>query len=194
MPRRATLDAIVEELMRPPKERRTVKAATVRRWMRAKNPEARGATFSFLTEVGYTRKVYPFLRTDEVFDWFLRYYAWCLKTDPQGEWLDGRWGAAREMIVWFIWMWDEEWERSYLERVKALLAKLYISGSRDLKGAIEVGLLEHLFERRKIKRFFESWKDDPQLGPAYEAASPWALEGYRIPWTRRRRRKREPAT
>jgi hypothetical protein len=170
----------------------------VRRWMRVTDPEVRGAIHTLLRDSAVHQRITPPLCFDEVFDWILQYYEWCLRTDPRGEcydtqWVDTRWDAAFELIPWFIWWWDEGIDRSYLERVKAMLAELYISGSHDLREAIAVGLLEHLFERKPIREFFAAWKDDPQLRPAYEAASAWALGGGRIPLTRRRRRKRGTA-
>jgi len=193
MPRKTMLETIVGELMRPPKETPPIKAATVRRWMRATDSEVRGATYHLLTEDDCFRRITPPLDPDEVFDWLLKYYEWCLRTNRRGEWADSRFTAASDMVMWFVDMWDEGVDRSYLERIKDLIAGLYVTGSSDFKRGLVDSFLEHLFERKRIMKLFESWKDDPQLAEAYEEAALWVRGGGRSPLTRRRRQKREPA-
>jgi tetratricopeptide (TPR) repeat protein len=146
---------IIGELMRPREQARPIAAATVRKWMESADPEVRGAVCTLFYSPVLREGITPPLSFDEIFDWELQYYAWCLRNDPpEGEWVHTRWEAAFELIGWFIWYWDEGLDRSYLERVKSMLADLYVSGSRDLKEAIEVGLLEHLFERKRIRKLF----------------------------------------
>ena len=182
----AMLDEIVAELMRPPKGAPPIKASTVRRWMRRSEGEARGAVYALLTNANVYARVTPPLCFDEVFDWFLEYYAWCLRADPDGEWSHSRWPASWDMVIWFVGMWDEERDRSYFERIKEFIADLYLTGSRRVKQAIVQGCLEHLFEREEIMAFFQSWKGHPQLAPAYEQAFLWVLGGGTSPFSRRR--------
>jgi hypothetical protein len=181
------LDEIVTELMRPPGDAPPIKAATLRRWMRSSEGEARGAVCCLLTNTDVYARVTPPLSHDEAFDWLISYYAWCLRTNPRGEWSSSRFEAASDMLVWFVGMWDEGRDRSYFVRIKELLADLYLAGSPRLKQVLVQGCLEHLFEREEIMDFFQCWKDDPQLAPAYEQAFLWVLGGGTSPWTRPRK-------
>jgi hypothetical protein len=180
MPRETMLEAIEAELERPPEDARPIRASTVRYWMEATDPEVRGATYQLLTETGCFRRITPRLDPDEVFDWLLRYYEWCLATNPQGERPDSRFSAATDMLLWFVEMWDEGVDRSYLERIRDLVARLYRTGAPDLQRSLVDSFVEHAFERGDIREFFDSWKADPQLRVAYEEASRWYQGGGRM--------------
>jgi hypothetical protein len=184
------LQTIVEELERcyGSKKAPSIQLATVRRWMRATHPEVRGATYSFLTQPRCIARTAPPISLGEAFDWLLKYYKWCLTKDPQGEWPLRRATATQDLMVSFIGLWDDGVDVSYFERMKNLLADLYRRGSDELKYDLVYGTLEHLFERREIRKFFESWKDDPQLAVAYEDAMEWVRHGGKSPYTVRRRR------
>ena len=143
-------------------------------------PEVRGATYSLIAEPRHWRRIVPPLDLDKVFDWILQYYEFCLRTDPTGEWVNGRWSAGNELMAWFVEEWDERAGRDFFDRIKALLAELYVTGSPDLRVCIETAVVEHLFEREGIREFFQDWKDHPQLGPAYEAGLEWVLGGGKV--------------
>jgi len=183
---RTLLEEIVAELMRPPKGAPSISRCTVRRWMRRARGEARGAVYGLLTNADVYARVTPPLSFDEAFDWLLSYYAWCLRTDPDGEWSGSRFDASSDMVVWFVGMWDDGQDGRYFMRIKELLATLYLTGSPRLKQVLVQGCLEHLFEREEIRAFFQSWKDDLQLAPAYEQAFLWVLGGGTSPFSRRR--------
>jgi hypothetical protein len=181
---RTLLEEIVAELTRPLESAPPICASTVRRWMERARGEARGAIYSLLTDVGVYARVAPPLGFDEVFDWLLSYYAWCLRTNPGGEWSGSRFEAAWDMVIWFIGMWDEGRDRSYFERIRECIAELYLTGSRRIGQAVVQGCLEHLFEREDIKEFFQSWKGHPQLRQAYDQALLWVLGGGKTPLSR----------
>jgi hypothetical protein len=171
------LQDIIAELVRPDDDPRPIPAATVRKWMSTTDPEVRGATSSLLYVYRHYRRITPPLDFDEAFDWLLQYWEFCLRSNPKGEHVDGRWSAGNDMMFWFVGLWDEGADRKYFERIKALLANLYVTGQRNLKVCIEQAVVEHLFEREEIREFFADWKDHPRLGPAYEAGLEWALGG-----------------
>jgi hypothetical protein len=180
MPPKTVLEAIEAELRRPSEDARPIRAASVRHWMEATDPEVRGAAYQLLTEAGCFRRITPRLDPDEVFDWLLRYYEWCLTTNPQGERPDSRFSAATDMLLWFVEMWDEGVGRSYLERISDLVARLYKAGAPDLQRSLVDSFLEHAFERDDIREFFDPWKADPQLRVAHEEAARWHQGGGRM--------------
>jgi hypothetical protein len=197
MPPKTMLAAIEAELQRPSEDVRPIRAASVRHWMQATDPEVRGATYNLLTESRSLRRITPPLDPDEVFDWLLQYYRWCLTTDPQSEWADSRGTAGTDLMFWLVEMWDEGADRSYLERIRDLVADLYATGSEELRSSLVYSLLEHLFEREDIRAFFDSWKAHPQLRVAYEQASRWYQAGGRIlpvkPGKERKPKPRKPS-
>jgi hypothetical protein len=83
-------------------------------------------------------------------------------------------------------MWDEKRDKKYFEAIKSLLEKLYLTGEAELKKCIEHAIIEHLFERKPIRKFFSNWRDDPQLRPAYEEGMLWVNGGGTSPLTERR--------
>jgi hypothetical protein len=176
------LKEIVIELRRTAENPTPIPASTVRRWMKAKGSETRGATSCLLCRP-HSDRISPRLGFDEVFDWFLAYFEYCMRTDPKGEWVDGRWTAGLDLANYFVGRWDERWDRRYFRRMKGLLADLYKTGNRDLKECVQCGIVEHLLERPDIRRFFKDWKDDPQLRRPYEHGLEWVRRGGHSPVT-----------
>jgi hypothetical protein len=172
---------IVAELRRPDEDERPITASTVRRWMRATDLEVKGAVSELFARDDAVRRIAPPLPETEVMEWLLAYLIECLRMDPQGNWVSGRWGAAHSLMTWFLGLWAARWDRSFLERIRTALADLYLAGEPDLRDAIEHRILEHLFEERSIRRFFDLWKDHPQLATAHEEASHWYRLGGRTP-------------
>ena len=184
------LQEIVKELKTPAAERKSVPQSQVRKWMESKDTDTLGATYVFLSKAEHVERVTPALSFDPVFDFMLRYYEFCLKTDPQSNWADSAYFAGADLVGWFVWMWDEDRDKKYFEAIKSRLAELYSSGSPELKKCIEHAIIEHLFERKPIRKFFEDWKNDPQLQPAYQEGMLWVKGGGTSPLTEPRHRKR----
>jgi hypothetical protein len=51
------------------------------------------------------------------------------------------------------------------------MAALYKEGDQRLRTCIVQATLEHLFERKPIKKYFSDWKQNPMLRDAFEEAS-----------------------
>ena len=179
------LEEIIKELKTPSGERRAIPQSEVRRWMETTEPDTLGAVYVFLSKPDHISRVSPPLSFDPVFDFMLRYYEFCLTTNPQSKWANSAYSAGSDLVGWFVWMWDEGRDRRYLEIVKSLLARLYISGPSDLKTCIEHAVIEHLFERKPIRRFFGDWNDNPELRPAYAEGMAWIKSGGASPLTDR---------
>jgi hypothetical protein len=151
-------------------------------------PRFLGATYSVLMNAKVIQRIAPSLSFDEVFGFFLRYYEFCLKNDPHGEWVDNRFTAGCDFVSVFVSSWDEGRDKKYFQEMKSLLRRLYIEGPGELKNSIEQAIVEHLFERSDIREFFSDWRDNPQLRPEYDAGKLWAEGGGSSPLTQPRRR------
>ena len=182
------LQEIIREFRTPAPERKSVPQSEVLKWMKSGDTDTLGATYVFLSKAEHVDRVTPPLSFDLVFDFMLRYYEFCLRNDPQSEWANSAYSAGGDLVGWFVWMWDGGRDRKYFETTKSRLAELYISGSPERKKCIEHAIIEHLFERKPIRKFFSDWKTNPQLQPAYEEGMLWVTSGGTSPLTEPRRR------
>lgn len=175
------LDQIRRELEADPDETREISASLVRTWMANREPNVRGAMYGLLHS-SHAARVNPPLSFDEVFDFVLQYFEWCIKTDPApGGWANTRYSAGWDLVGWFIGLWDESRDKKYFEAIKVCLESLYKTGDADLRKAIEHSIVEHLFERKAIRKFFGDWKTDPVLKPAYDEGVLWVTRGGKSP-------------
>jgi hypothetical protein len=177
------LEQIRRELEAGTNERREIAAALVRDWMANEDPDVRGATYAFL-DSAHAERVRPQLSFDEVFNFILNYYEMCITTDPEpGSWANTRYSAGWDLVGWFCRLWDEHRDKKYFETIKSRLATLYKGGDPDLKRSIEHAIIEHLFERKQIRKFFADWKNDPDLKTAYAEGMMWVTHGGNSPLT-----------
>lgn len=182
-------EEIVQELKKSRVEGTPVPQTRVQKWMEESvDADALGATYVFLSKAEHVDRVTPPLSFDPVFDFMLRYYEICLKSNPDSKWANNSYSAGWDLVGWFVWMWDEKRDKKYFEAVKSLLEKLYLAGDAELKKCIEHAIIEHLFERKPIQKFFGDWRDNPQLRPAYEQGMLWVKGGGTSPLTESRRR------
>lgn len=146
----------------------------VERWIASDDPEVLGAAYKLLVDAALADRIRPTPSFDEIFDFFLRYYEFCLKRDPMGEWVANRFIASCELVRVFESYWDEGLDEKYFLSMKSLLRRLYLEGSPGLRQTIVQAIIEHLFEKVPIRGFFSDWRDDSELGQAYEQGSEWA--------------------
>jgi hypothetical protein len=180
------LQDIIRYVKMAESEHSAVPASEVRLWMSSSDPEVLGATYSLLMNEKLAQRVTPSLSFDEVFAFLLRYYEFCLREDPHGERIDGRFTAGSDFVRVFVSYWDERLDKKYFEEMKSLLRRLYLEGPVELQDSIEQAIVEHLFEREDIRDFFSDWRDDPRLKPAYDAGVLWVEGGGGRPLTERR--------
>ncbi len=86
------LEEIVETFSSPV---RTIPKANVIDWMKADDIEALGALYSFLMEQKQFARINPAPTLGETAAFVTRYLERCFREDPDGDWSDSRYGAAR---------------------------------------------------------------------------------------------------
>jgi hypothetical protein len=156
----------------------------VREWMRSEDLEILGHIYTVLNDARF--RVDPPISLDEYKRFVMNYYERCLKENPDGEWSDARYSAGWDIVRWFLRLWDDpSVSRSVLTEIKEWLAYLYKSGDAELKQAIAHAIIEHLFERKPVKKFFAEWKNDPELRPAYDEGILWVSHGGKTPLSKR---------
>lgn len=145
--------------------------------MTSKDLDVIDATYVLINS-SHVQRIDPPLSFDEIFDFMLHYYVTCLKENPTPRGKPPmRYSAGWDLVAWFCHLWDTGAGKQYFKRIKAQLADLYKSGDSDLKKAIEHATIEHLFERKPIRKFFADWKSDPELRPAYDEGMLWVSHG-----------------
>ena len=168
------LEEIVSYLEKGKTDSSAIPKSEVMRWIASNDPEVIGAAYVLLVDTAFVDRIVPVPSFDEIFEFFLRYYEFCLTSDPQGEWVDDRFTAGCDFVRIFVSYWDERLDERYFVAMKSLLRRLYLEGSPDLRQTILQAIVEHLFEKEPIHRFFADWRDDPQLRQAFTEGSEWA--------------------
>jgi hypothetical protein len=168
------LEEIVSYFEKGKTDSSAIPRSEVMRWIASDDPEVIGAAYTLLVDAAFADRIVPAPSFDEIFEFFLRYYEFCLTTDPQGEWVDDRFNAGCEFVRIFVGYWEEGLDQRYFVTMKSLLRRLYLEGSPDLQQTIVQAIVEHLFEKEPIRIFFGDWRDDPQLRQAYSEGSEWA--------------------
>lgn len=179
------LESITRKLETAEHESSAIPESQVRNWMASDDPEVLGATYSLLMNEKLVARIVPSLSFDEVFSFLLRYFDYCLRCNPEGEWVDDRFSASCDFVSLFVSYWDEGHERKYFDEMKSMLKRLYVEGPPEVKQSVEQAIIEHLFERDDIRNFFSDWRADPQLSAAYTAGELWVDGGGRSPLTDR---------
>lgn len=179
------LSEIIRELERPPGERTSIPGSEVQRWMKSQDADTLGATYGFLSKAEQVHRVTPPLSFDDVVEFMLHYYGFCLRTDPRSPWANSRYSAGWDLVGWFTRMWNEKREKKYFQAIKSLLEKLYVTGDPELKKCIEHAVVEHLFERKDIRTFFSDWLDNSELRPLYDEGNMWIDGDGKSPLTER---------
>jgi hypothetical protein len=83
------LNLIKRELEASSDETRKIPKEEVLLWMQHKDPDVLGAIYGLLHSV-HLKRIQPALNSDELFDFLFTYYKFCLETDPDSEWANGR--------------------------------------------------------------------------------------------------------
>ena len=141
-----------------------------------------GAVYGFIMNVKDARRVDPPLLYSDYQKFLLSYYERCFLEDPQSVWADSRYSAGWDFVNWFSHIWeDDSIPRSGVAELKELLARLYREGDEKLRTCIVTATLEHLFEQKSIRKYFEDWRTATVLGTAYQQAMEWANAGGKSP-------------
>ncbi|NMO17819.1 hypothetical protein HPC49_16710 [Pyxidicoccus fallax] len=179
----------LEDLIRSARETSLeISRDQLRQWMSSPDLEVQGATYLLLRESMKSLRITPPLDADEHLRFRRDYLERCIREGGEGPWSDSRYEAAWEIAGWMASVFDDPaTARKVLVGLRDWLATIYREGSPVVRDALVNGTLEHLFERPKIRRFFNDWRNDPLLAGAFADASLWAREGGDSPLVGRRK-------
>jgi hypothetical protein len=162
-------------------QQRSVHPTVVRELMKEKNIEVLGVLYALIMQ--QSRRINPPLEFEEIFDFVVSYYRRCFKEKPpKVGWASTNYSAGWDLVNWFSVLFaDKSVPRAYLLKLKDWMAELYKTGDDELRACLVNATLEHLFEQKKIRKFFEDWKNDPILSVAHAEALEWVTRGGATP-------------
>lgn len=186
--RKETVGAVVTELgiaeETPPS--RPVLKSRILELMNSDDIEVLGAVYRFVIDSRRSQVIRPSLQFEDYYRFMTHYYERCFREDPKGEWADSRYSAGWDLVNWFVSLWNDKGvPRSRIADLKSWLARLYREGDADLRTCLETATLEHLFEHKKIRKYFADWERDPILGAAFAGAMTWVQGGGGTPLGKR---------
>lgn len=96
--------------------------------------------------------------------------------------IKGRWEAAESLHIWFRHLLETGNGTEILTTAANAVTQAFLSGSEEVRDAIEAGFLEHALETERLRPYFESWSCDGQLRPAWERALEWGKAHPNFTW------------
>lgn len=144
----------------------------VKIWMQSSDIQVLGFVYAMIHDHRF--RIEPPLPVLDYVAWAKHYYERCLLENPEGKWANSAYSAGWDLVGFFFSLWDDESvSRKLLLDLKKWLAKLYTTADEGLRLCIVNATLEHLFERKDIRKYFSDWQQDPVLAPAYKEACLW---------------------
>ena len=152
-----------------------VSLAELKEWMSSEDIEVLGFIDGLIDDQRF--RIEPPLPVADYIVWVKHYYGRCLRENPDGEWSESSYSAGWNLVGIFISLWDDtDVPGKHLLNLKNWLAETYRGADECLKTCIVHATLEHLFERKLIRKYFSDWKDDPVLAIPYREACLWDIK------------------
>lgn len=152
-----------------------VSKSRVLEWMADRDLAVQGATYWAITDRSRSDRIQPNLTLNDYYEFVVPYLERCMIEDPDDDWSESRYLAGHALQHWFRAWWDDkDVPRSYVEKLKNELERLYRAADAPLRDAIVNAILEHLFESNEIADYFSDWQKDPLLVEAFDSAREWS--------------------
>jgi hypothetical protein len=131
-----------------------------------------------LTDKAWSR-IQPELSMSEQCTFMCDYLCDCLvagrATGETGDYLHSGFEAAWELAGWLKYLAHIEGASAIIKGVVSKLGEIYVTAKDSLRNRVETGALEHALEEPLLVPFFSNWRNDDQLGPAFDRALEWAV-------------------
>jgi len=142
--------------------------------MESRDIYVQATLYDHIMDARYARKIVPSLELSDYLTFVPSFTKRCMQMQSSNEAIEGQELVGYEFMRWFVSLYeDKSISRETLVRLKRWLADFYRESDAELRVSLVNIILEHLFENKKIRRFFSDWKTDPILSQAYEAAEMW---------------------
>lgn len=151
-----------------------IDGSKVRVWLASNDLEVLGATYALVPDKLQFSMIAPPIEFDDFVNFIKHYLGRCIIENPDSEWAHSRYEAARDVVGWFLYFWNDKKDRKIVGGIKDWICDLYLNGSEDVKKCLVHGALEHLFERKDVLDYFYDWKSSSELRRAYDEAVEWS--------------------
>ena len=152
-------------------------------WMQEKDLEVRGAVYE-LTSKAWDR-IQPVPTMEEQCNFMLQYLLDCIcENNQETEWSHTGFEAAWELASWLKHLNTMPESERVIVTAADKLTAMYRAGGDDLKNRIATGTLEHVFEVKQLRKYFDEWLSDPELREEYEACAGWGNAHVEAPWNK----------
>jgi hypothetical protein len=173
-----TVNTLIERLWVAPEDAEwkpktdVLSLTDVKQWMSSDDIEVLGFTDAMIHDARF--RIEPQLPLEDYVLWVKHYCGRCFRENPDGDWSDSSYSVGWELVQIFIKLWDDNAiPRKLLMELKAWIADLYKNADDPLRICIVHATLEHLFERKAIRKYFSDWRNDAILTAAYDEACLW---------------------
>lgn len=168
-----TLESIAEQVERALAGTGPIPRETVVQWIEWTHDLRTLATLYRLTDEGYYR-IQPELGQETTCGLVCRYLLECIRENVVAdETITERWEAAQILHGWFCKLSEMTDTVGVLRSAAAAVTDHFLTGTEDERNAIEAGFLEHALEMTALRPYFQHWRDDERLRPAWERALAW---------------------
>lgn len=147
----------------------------VLRWMESTDIKKLGELYVLLSKERFVRRITPQLTFEEGHRFCLFYLHRIFLDNHQDEWIGGRYEAGWNLAALFMSYWNKKnVPANGVNDVKQLLADLLLTGDAKVRVCVVTAVLEHLFEKPKIRDYFRDWIELASLKDAYKEAAEYA--------------------
>ncbi len=152
-------------------------------WMQETDLEVRGAVYE-LTSKEWNR-IQPEPTMEEQCNFMLQYLLDCVyENNKETERSHTGFEAAWELASWFKHLNKMPEAEGFIITAAKKLTAMYRAGDDELKNRIATGTLEHIFEVKNLRKFFDEWQSDPELKAEYENCAAWGNAHRKAPWNK----------
>ncbi len=171
-------DTIIQEMITYIHSSAPIPRTKIYQWMQCKDIDIMGITADFVTWASYIERIDEEIEQKDLEAFLFKYYERCLIEDPDSDWAETRYGVGWVINAWFraVPQDVDPATSSFIAHLKDWLTEVYLKSGKDIRQAIVGGALEHILEQKRWWDFFQDWKDNPSLLPAYERAMEWAVD------------------
>ena len=146
--------------------------ARVLNWMTQPDLETRALVYS-LTDNAWSR-ITPELTMEQQCSFMQKYLLDAVGANRRDEeCIHSGFEAAWELAAWLKHLYCLPKTEKIIARVVADLEQLYRTSDAETRNRIETGAVEHIFEEKGLRKYFEHWRRDPDLRTAYELCLAW---------------------
>lgn len=142
---------------------KNIELKKIKQFMQSHNIEVKGVIVELLTNPNLYKFVYPKMSFSDYYEFLFDYYVECMKNNYDGDWSHSPYLAAYELKNFISKLWDDNQltEKQIINLQKDIrlrLEKLALDANSSFRVVLINGLFEHLFENKKILKYFNIWE------------------------------------